>query len=695
MTALSRMTSTKTVLVVVLLSCSALMARADEWRGTAERLLNRGLVNGLSPVRAEQSVVGFELVRGRLFEDDGPAAGYSYRPNEERLDGKTIIRKQLLVDDPRTAQAFLLVAPGGKLEAVINEQPTELTPRGKAGNYWEQYEISPSLLKAGLNSIVLKGQGKVWIARDDERPTISPPPHRSVKSGDQGGTWSDKLGPKGDIDGEYYVRLYLEQHQPIGTLTLPVLDLLNLNEAPIAPELSKSDANALSPVTLRITGMKSVTQSISLQVRTGRSWVPNREWSDWQAVEWSETKPLSGTSITCSATLPKPRGRFLEARLQLTSDDKNSSPQLHSIVVSTDERPKQSDWWRSLQPRIEPEHSIVRSPIPFAHEQPDHPVLKRLREEHQLDRLVESASNDLDRLKRLAAWSSQQWQKGHLGETYPAWNAFEILKPHRDGTPIGGFCQQYNVLFLQACQSLGYVGRAVSIGPGEFGSRIRSGHEVVEIWSDQFRKWIYIDGDACWYLVEEKSGTPLSLRELRERQLQALREQPHEPVAVVPIPLDSGKPRYEWKGLTSFPAFAELRLIPRSNVLSQPEPLPLNQGMRGWFWPGHVVWTDDLSPAARLYGQRVSTPSNWDWTVNQVEARLFATERDRELFIALDHNAADFDHYMIRTDSSTAAPIIEKQSSFLWKLHPGINRLTIQVVNRLGRLGSPTTVTIE
>ena len=30
-------------------------------------------------------------------------------------------------------------------------------------------------------------------------------------------------------------------------------------------------------------------------------------------------------------------------------------------------------------------------------------------------------------------------------------------------------------------------------------------------------------------------------------------------------------------------------------------PLPLNQGMRGWFWTGHYTWTDDQVPARLLY----------------------------------------------------------------------------------------------
>ncbi|MDA1017363.1 MAG: hypothetical protein O3A00_23270 [Planctomycetota bacterium] len=67
------------------------------------------------------------------------------------------------------------------------------------------------------------------------------------------------------------------------------------------------------------------------------------------------------------------------------------------------------------------------------------------------------------------------------------------------------FCQQYNIVFLRACESFGLVGRLVSIGPGNMTDRIRGGHESVEVWSNEFLKWIYIDGNTAWYAVDVES----------------------------------------------------------------------------------------------------------------------------------------------------------------------------------------------
>src|SRR5205085_5956646 len=132
-------------------------------------------------------------------------------------------------------------------------------------------------------------------------------------------------------------------------------------------------------------------------------------------------------------------------------------------------------------------------------------------QEFKLDAVARGATGEFELITRLAAWSSRQWRRGHLREGYPPWDALEILKPHADGTPIGGFCQQYNLVFLQACESFGLVGRAVSIGPGDVAINIRGGHETVEIWSNDFAKWAYIDGNTAWYFVDEKSDVPLSL----------------------------------------------------------------------------------------------------------------------------------------------------------------------------------------
>lgn len=128
-------------------------------------------------------------------------------------------------------------------------------------------------------------------------------------------------------------------------------------------------------------------------------------------------------------------------------------------------------------------------------------------------------------------------QGGHLNKVYPQWNALEILKPFEDSRPVGGFCQQYNLVFLQACESFGIPGRAISVGRGQPGN-VTGGHEVVELWSNQFGKWIYVDAWSPWYISDAGTGIPLSLLEMLQRRDASLKGQPYPAVKEVVLAVD-------------------------------------------------------------------------------------------------------------------------------------------------------------
>src|SRR4030095_624238 len=228
--------------------------------------------------------------------------------------------------------------------------------------------------------------------------------------------------------------------------------------------------------------------------------------------------------------------------------------------------------------------------------------------------------SELDVMLRLAQWACNYWDwPNHITESYPPWDALEILKPHRDGKPTGGFCQQFNVVFLQACESFGLSGRAISISQGRCQEQHQGGgHEVVELWSNEWRKWVYVDGALAWYIVDQNTGLPLSVWELRERQLPTLRGEAVQALRVVAA-ARTRNAQFGWKGLGPEPLnwYLELRMIPRSNFLQEKSPLPLNQGTEEWSWTGHYVWTDATVPAGLLFGQRVTKRRDFEWTLNQ------------------------------------------------------------------------------
>lgn len=655
-------------------NCFALISAAavgGEWRFDARRIDE---VAEARNVRLARDGSALELDRGELIHDDGPAAGYSYRPNEEPLGEEIRVRKELVLDDPRAASAVLLVGPGGALQGTLNGTSIALAQPRKAGNYWQQYSIPADLLKAGANELILWGKGKLWIAREDEYAAGAAAdrasPKRSARSGDAGTTWkANRLGPRGDIGGEYCIRLHLDRFRTSGWFKLPVLDLGSSDDSPIAAALDVSDLKAF--VTTVVEGEAA---EIAIRLRSGPTPSPDSGWSEWKDL-------AVGSDMEARVA-----GRFVELKADLSTKDRLRSPRLRQIIVRSTPKPA-TTWQRNWKASEFQNGAIVRSCIPFRYEPFDHPRLKQFRRQHRLDDVVAGAKTELEQIERLASWASRQWQNGHLAKEYPAWDALDILAPHADGTPVGGFCQQYNLVLLQAAESFGIPGRCVSIGSGDHGVDLRSGHETVELWSNEFRKWVYIDGNAAWHFVDPGSRAPLSLRELRARQLNAIRKQPYDPVECMVL----AKTRYTWTDLTGWPAFAELRLIPRSNFLEQKAPLPLNQGMRGWFWTGHVAWSDDDYPASLLYGERAVRSQDWDWTLNQTRIVLEATRTPGEVRVHLESDTPVFERWLGAVDGESPKDV---RNGFLWKLHAGENALTVRSQNIAGRAGSPSRVVL-
>jgi hypothetical protein len=652
------------ILSVMALWSVAASASAEEAIFDARRLADSAVMRDVELSPEGKSIV---LRRGVLVADDGPAAGFSYRPNEESLTEGIRIRKDLSIGDPRARSADLLIGGSGAFDAVINGNVVSLKNPTKAGNYWQSFKIPVESLKSE-NRVELRGKGKLWIARDDEFASGANdgerPPNRSARSTDDGATWSDeRLGPRGDIDGEYAVRLFLDRSHPSGTLALPVIDLANLEETRIAPAIEGEPG----PFGIEFSGTCTDQTRIDYRLRAGSTPTPDKDWSAWKNFDWQKSHHENIS------------GRYLQIEVMLSASDPLQTPRLNSVRVIASPRVT-TTWTKKWRAREWKNAEIVRTSIPFRYEPFDHSRLKQFREKHHLDEVVSGTDNEWKQIERLAAWASQQWESGHLGKVYPAWDALEILAPYSDGKPVGGFCQQYNLVFLQACEALGIVGRCVSIGSGDHGVSIRSGHEVIEVWSNDFAKWIYIDGNAAWYFRDVATGAPLSLRELRERQLAAIDKKQFDEVKLVTL----AKTKYEWTDLTGWPAFTELRMIPRSNFLEQKSPLPLNQGMRGWFWTGHYAWTDAAYPASLLYGHRISQARNWDWTLNQAAVRLEATNVENEVRVHLDTVTPGFQTFVAQVDAEEARPV---ESGFTWRLKPGTNRVRVWPRNVAGRSG--------
>ena len=654
---------------------------ATTLRLNARTIYQRAVASNIS-LSPDGSVL--QLKSGEVFQDDGPASGFSYKPNQEILSPGIEIRKQLMISDPRASKAVLMVGGSGNLEAIVNGEPQKLgVPQEIVARQWRAYIIDPAALRPGLNDIVILGAGKVRIARADD--SYAELPHRSARSADNGKSWSaDKLGAEGNISGEYYVRLYLEHFVSSGSLQLPVMDVANLDGNPLAPAL-----DAPGPLRVSVSTASGSSSGVTVRVRSGTAYVPGPEtWSDWMPLDRD-------------GALKSLRGRFVQVQATFATADPLGTPRLSGISVSTEPR-LAKDWTRTVKVTDLHNEEIVRTSIPFRYEPFSQPQLKELRARYHLDDVVKGAKTELDIIARLAAWSSHQWKwaEWHLDDYYPDWNALEILKTLPDGKPVGGFCQQYNLVFLQAAESFGFVGRDISIDSGTLGRPTTVGHEPVEIWSNQFRKWIWVDGMMAYYAEDSDTGVPLSLWELRQRQLQLLLHgKMVRPTRIVHI-VDTNMPAdpvwlkqaSEWHGLDVGMSFAELRLIPRSNFLEEKSPLPLNNGKAGWTWTGFDVWTDGDVPARPLYPNLITRHGDFEWTLDQAHFVLEPLSTPDEMRVHLDTETPGFEAFIAQIDEGAKSPVT---AIFTWKLHAGHNRLKVWPRNNAGRDGIASWIDLD
>jgi hypothetical protein len=139
----------------------------------------------------------------------------------------------------------------------------------------------------------------------------------------------------------------------------------------------------------------------------------------------------------------------------------------------------------------------------------DKEILKPLRDREKLNKVIAGTKTDMEVFLRLMQWVRAQWSPGRP-DPYPPINAMVILDKIRKGE-TGGFCAQYCFVLVQCLQSLGYKARYVTI----------KGHEVTEVWSPEFAKWLMLDPLYELYITE--GVTPLSALEIHSMILRGER----------------------------------------------------------------------------------------------------------------------------------------------------------------------------
>ena len=628
-------------------------SRAWEGPEALDRCTRRNVVRGGG---------GLQLRRGEMAADE--AARCNNR-DLERIAGGRWIRKRLVLG-PVSAPGAKLIGylscdrAGGELEALVNGHTTRFVWQEKREYWvdrWHAVEIDPAWLREGENEIVLRAVGDAeWTVLVEE----SVQPDRSEVSDDGGRTWrSDELGVNDRVDGEYVVRLWLDQHMTAGEVCSEAVDLLGAEEGAIAA------AGAALGVRVELQGQEPEGTGRRLEWRAGPT--PAYEPEGWSA--WA---PLEG-----EAAVPE-GARFFQWRALLSTRDPAATPTLTGARLSARVQPGAEAAARVVEADNRP---LAYSSHRFSYMSTDEPRAKVLRERWKLDQVVGPAKTEFEAFTRLRQWVREQWEDGwNMGglDYCPPWDALVILELAGQQLALG-MCTHYASVFTQCCAALGFTAR----------TQIMRSHCITEVWSNDYGKWVTMDpggdsnDDTKFTYHFERHGVPLTALEAHTAWVN----DDLDDIRVSPPPPEATGERFKVESrIHLWTRFMINRRNDEPATLGPGEP---EHGAGSYHYDGYLFWEDDKTPALPWFSRHTDREADLYWDVDRTRIHLQAGGGD-DLRVDLEAVCPNFERFEVRVDGGGWE---SRPAAFAWPLHAGENRLEARAVNAMGRAGAVSSVT--
>lgn len=686
----------------------------------AERMEHDARLLDLRFDRAQNAIV---LDDSELIEDDAPATGVPQRFGEqsrdwiEGLKKGVVIKKILLLDDP-AAYSGRLVFHGNEVTGnrdslhisvngveIIRPAARIAYPFAKQyidyrNDRWIYVDLPVNALRKGKNEIRLWTNSEtdswyVLIAADEEFArgslTRTRHPNRSLKSADGGKTWTDsRLGPKGSLDGEYSIRLSLDRHVKSGTYISSVMDIVN-DASPLKRKVGITRASAA----YNIEAPEGTTAHVL--VRSGSSPRPDdASWTAWRSVGAGGALGDLGER------------RYFQWKAELSTTNPLVSPKLRKFRLSVE--------WEELSPnrklgvaaKVLHNGHVARGSYPFGYENLLHPGLEKFRKDTRLDAVVEDAASEFDAMMRLLHWAYRipitcdqySWNWNDVVRLEPGADGKPRLQESYDGRRRDGMCLYSNQALIGALLAMGHHARHINIH-----SEGRAGHEIVEVWSNDFNKWIYMDATRDYYYFDPETGVPLNGLDLHNLMVPHVprvetwrRPFIHEAERAVLDHVHVGiregdNPASAVDDGRMFLArFGHFRITPRNDFLSHPVPVPVHTGATMWGWEGFLNYYDETFPKRWEYQRYSNRALDFYEPLNQAEVHLHETNERGVLEIAINTFTPGLDAYMVRINEQEWRE--QRQPKFPWTLTSGKNRIEARVRNVRGVLGPVSTLEV-
>ncbi len=690
--------------------CFALDAAALEARGQFDQLQYCEL---------KEAIVLNDML---LFEDDAPAIG---RPEgaEDRswfeiLQAGVMIRKDLVLDDPRAKAAYLIfngremddndhalhisinghhiIRPPSKIAHPTARQYYTSDWGGSHFDNWFEVPVPVETLRQGTNEFVLwtdseETSWEIMLAADGEYKRGSETrlchPNRSAKSRDGGRIWDfEHLGCKDEIDGEYAIRLSLDRSVPQGTFVSSVIDLAKGGDPKGIGKLLEIEACEVGWELDVPEGSQ-----VEIEARLGDNPVPG-------AATWSSFESVSNFSRTwCERA-----GRYLQFRIVMHARNPLVTPVFKGISVEVKcsehkHRPKRCYHLHRFR-----NGRVIRPSLPYLHE--DFARLNELRHRFELDAVISDAATEFEAQLKLMHWA----YKVPLGrlDAYQ-WNYFDLPQLERDAsgrpTLLGdyrmrrrdGHCLYCNLTLIAACLAMGFPARWVNIS-----TKHTYGHEVAEVWSNEYDKWIFLDATRDYYIYDPNTGIPLSLVEISGRLAEIMpgpatweypiqwRLPDLEMLRAARVAYRQGDNAFSIDDLSGGPEHlmlkGHLQMVRRNDFASRPWPLPWRLSSN-WGSDLFYCFYSDVFPRKREYPQHTRRWQDFSPPLNQTELFLSETTEPDVLRVDVDTETPCFDAFLVKIDRAEWRE--QTTPSLEWRLREGLNKLRLKVRNSAGVCG--------
>ncbi len=483
--------SVLTFLSLLILFAATILAAPEAttvtWNADGRAIYDTGFMHMLM-----KSPDGACLFNMDLIQNDAPGAGFSEKGvHSDVIWGKNRGRKILNLDDPRAMKAFVVFwvyrqgKPPLRFTVNGNELVCENWSKSKSREVYRWVEFPVDWLKKGRNVIEFScpeadsiGKGwELYIARADEFEAGGGNPadvgKTSFRSSDGGETWKESpFGPLGQTRAEYTVRLSLDRHVRTGWLETPVIDLWKGESTDLIVR-----QHVLKKMKLSLRSDVPAGTTVEYLLRRGTNAGP-------YADGWEPYEPVgSGASADLEFDGGAIARRYVQIRAVLATTNPLATPVVKSVKVTSElEEPFPVPIHKNVVV-VETDNPPIRySSIPWEWEPWNRPEFEELRMRENTDRVIEGSLTEFDAQVRLLDYATKRWRWVSPTPDYPGWDALSIAE-RIDRLGGGGMCIQFNLFLGGLYQAYGWQARLVNI----------VGHEVCEVWNDEFAKWIYMD----------------------------------------------------------------------------------------------------------------------------------------------------------------------------------------------------------